>query len=250
MNEWEELNNKILNCRKCHLHETRNIPIIGEGNKNSKFMIIAQAPGRVENKKEKMFVGPSGKFLREIFENIDLDFNSIYKTNLIKCFIPHCKRPNLKMINSCKPYLLKEIMLINPDYIFTLGYYATREVFNYFNINMNNRADFKNNFGKLFWSNNIKLVPFPHPASAIYNEEYKEGTKKFYEKINIITRTCKWFKICPIKRFYEKGKLERKWIELYCKGDWHSCKRFQMEENGQFHPNNMLPDGTIDESLE
>ncbi len=50
-------------------------------------------------------------------------------------------------------------------------------------------------------------------------------------------------------RFHREGKLDKKWIELYCEGDWESCKRYQMEEEGIFHPDNMLPDGTIDHSL-
>ncbi len=61
--------------------------------------------------------------------------------------------------------------------------------------------------------------------------------------------TCKWFSVCPMKRFYEEGKLAEKWINKYCKGNWKSCKRYQMEERGEYHPPNMLPDGTIDESL-
>ena len=52
-----------------------------------------------------------------------------------------------------------------------------------------------------------------------------------------------------MKRFYEKGKLDKKWIERYCKGNWKSCIRYQMEENGEPHPDWMLPDGTIDENL-
>lgn len=61
--------------------------------------------------------------------------------------------------------------------------------------------------------------------------------------------TCKWFVICPMKRFYETGKLEKKWIEQYCKGKWEECVRFQMEESGKYHPDWMLPDGSQDESL-
>jgi len=60
---------------------------------------------------------------------------------------------------------------------------------------------------------------------------------------------CKWFSVCPMKRFYEQGKLDKKWIEEYCMGNWNNCKRYQMEENGIYHPDNMLPDGSIDPNL-
>lgn len=62
-------------------------------------------------------------------------------------------------------------------------------------------------------------------------------------------KECKWYFACPMKYFYEKGKLDKKWIEKYCHGDWENCIRFQKEENGIYHPDNMLPNGDIDDSL-
>ena len=62
-------------------------------------------------------------------------------------------------------------------------------------------------------------------------------------------KECKWFSVCPMKRFYEEARLDKKWIELYCRGDWKNCRRYQMEERGEFHPNSMLPDGSIEEKL-
>jgi len=52
-----------------------------------------------------------------------------------------------------------------------------------------------------------------------------------------------------MKRFYEEGKLDKKWIEKYCKGDWKSCVRYQMEEKGEPHSDWMLPNGRVDDSL-
>ncbi len=60
---------------------------------------------------------------------------------------------------------------------------------------------------------------------------------------------CKWYSVCPMKRFFEEGKLDKKWIEQYCKGDYKSCVRYQMEESGEPHPDNMLPNGEIKENL-
>jgi hypothetical protein len=60
---------------------------------------------------------------------------------------------------------------------------------------------------------------------------------------------CRWYPLCPMKRFFLQGKLDRSWIEQYCHGDWTTCRRYQMEESGEFHPDAMLPDGTVDESL-
>ncbi|MCF8228392.1 MAG: hypothetical protein K9G58_12460 [Bacteroidales bacterium] len=63
-------------------------------------------------------------------------------------------------------------------------------------------------------------------------------------------KECIWFAVCPMKRFWEQGKIESKWIENYCKGNWNDCVRFQKEMNGEYHPDNMLPNGEIDGRLD
>ena len=62
--------------------------------------------------------------------------------------------------------------------------------------------------------------------------------------------TCKWYEVCPLKRFYERGFLDKGWVENYCRGDYLKCARYRMEEEGSYHPDNMMPDGTIDNGLE
>ncbi|MCF8230838.1 MAG: hypothetical protein K9J27_01520 [Bacteroidales bacterium] len=54
---------------------------------------------------------------------------------------------------------------------------------------------------------------------------------------------CKWYQMCPIKRFTDEGKLDPYWVNTYCKGDWRQCKRYEMEERGEYHQDNMLADG-------
>jgi DNA polymerase len=64
-----------------------------------------------------------------------------------------------------------------------------------------------------------------------------------------IKKQCKWYLACPIKYFYEDGKLNKKWVDDYCLSDWSKCVRFYKEENNIYHPDNMLPNGEIDENL-
>jgi len=61
---------------------------------------------------------------------------------------------------------------------------------------------------------------------------------------------CKWYAVCPMNFFYSDGQIEKDWIDNYCYGDWETCVRYQLEEAGKYHPDYMLPDGTIDESLQ
>ena len=62
---------------------------------------------------------------------------------------------------------------------------------------------------------------------------------------------CKWHELCPLRKFEKEGRLDRKWQNEYCKSErnWENCKRYQMEEKGELHPDNLLPNGKIDENL-
>ncbi len=60
---------------------------------------------------------------------------------------------------------------------------------------------------------------------------------------------CKWYNVCPLRLFYKQGMIDKKWVENYCKGNYLECVRYKMEEEGIYHPDNMMPDGTIDDNL-
>jgi len=62
-------------------------------------------------------------------------------------------------------------------------------------------------------------------------------------------KECKWYCCCPIRYYTEDGKLDKKWSEKYCHGNWEKCIRYQKEENEIYHPDNLLPNGEIDENL-
>ncbi len=243
----EELNKKIKKCTKCRLSETRNHSLCGEGDKNARVMLVAQAPGKEEDKKGVMFVGPSGEVLDNLLNQAEVDRDEIYMTNLIKCMLPDYRKPKQDEIEICSRYLDKEIEMIEPDILVPLGYYASRYLFD------KNVLDFEDKFanltGKLYLTNKRKIYPVAHPASLLYDDSFEEEMRDNYLKLKVFLKTCKWYDLCPMKRFYEKGILDKKWIELYCKGDWESCVRYQKEKKGEYHPDNMLPDGNIDKKL-
>ena len=99
--------------------------------------------------------------------------------------------------------------------------------------------------GKLVYCNGQKIYPLRHPSAVLYNPSVKQTMMRDFKKISVFKKECKWYPLCPMKRYFEKGRLDKRWIELYCKGDWEQCVRYNMEEDGQFHPDNMLPDGSI-----
>ena len=244
-----DLNKEIKKCKKCRLCETRTNALCGEGNPNSKAMLIAQAPGRNENIAGKMFIGPSGKVLDELLREVTVDRNEIYMTNLVKCILPNNRKPKQDEIEICSRYLNKEIELTAPKALIPLGYHATRYVFREYALSLPSNPEHHTVYGRIFWASDVKILPLRHPAALLYNSFIRETMLGNYRKIRTLLEDCKWYPACPMKIFYEQGKLSKKWVELYCKGDWETCIRYQMEERGGSHPDWMLPDGSIDERL-
>ena len=247
--EIGKLNRKIRNCQRCRLAKNRTNAICGEGNLHAKLMLIAQAPGEKEDKENRMFVGPSGEILDELLNKAEINREEVYMTNLIKCMLPKYRKPKQDEIEACSYYLDEEIKLIDPKVLVPLGYYATRYIFQKYGIQQPTKAEFHPVFGKLLLGKDKKILPLPHPAVLLYNPESKQDVIKKYRKLRVLNKDCKWFLVCPMRRFYVKGLIDREWIELYCKGDWESCVRYQMEERGEPHPDWMLPDGSLRERL-
>jgi len=64
--------------------------------------------------------------------------------------------------------------------------------------------------------------------------------------------SCKWYSVCPMREFERQGRIDSKWAKKYCKTDdnWQNCKRYQLQEQSVYHPDNMLPNGEIDETID
>ena len=73
----------------------------------------------------------------------------------------------------------------------------------------------------------------------------------FFYEWGDISKRGKWYELCPLRKFERQGKLSKKWENEYCKteNNWINCRRYQMEEKGELHPDNMLPSGNIDKNL-
>ncbi len=213
-------------------------------------MLIAQAPGKNEDRENRMFIGPSGKILDELLLIAGVNRNNFYITNLIKCMLPKYRKPKQDEIDTCSIYLDEEIKFVKPEIISTLGYYATRYIFKKYKIPIpKTKNEFSNVISKIHYTNNIKIYPLRHPATLLYNDSLRLSMEDNYKKLRIFTSECKWYPCCPMKYFYEDGMLDKKWIDRYCKGNWEKCIRYWKEERGEPHPDEMLPDGTIDDSL-
>jgi uracil-DNA glycosylase family 4 len=120
-NTLDDLYSEIHTCLDCPLGSTRNNFVFGAGNPNADIMIIGEAPGADEDEQGLPFVGRAGQLLTKILAAIDLSRDDVYIGNIIKCRPPGNRRPEQNEVDACKPYLDKQIELIQPEFILALG---------------------------------------------------------------------------------------------------------------------------------
>ena len=186
--EWLKLENEILNCRKCRLHESRRRAVPGEGNKNSIVVFIGEAPGEKEDELGRPFVGAAGKFLTELIELIGFKRQDFYITNIVKCRPPGNRDPLDDEIQTCLPYLIRQLELLKPRIIVALGRHAGRVLFSLTGLKW---VSMTAHHGKVFSAKlmgfDVKIVPTYHPASALYNPSLRKNIEEDFK--NVIKKT-------------------------------------------------------------
>ncbi len=113
-------------CIKCGLHQGRNTVVFGVGNPNADLMFVGEAPGADEDKQGEPFVGRAGQLLTKIIEAMQLTRDDVYIANVLKCRPPGNRNPEPDEVETCSPYLLRQIELIQPKVIVTLGNFSTK----------------------------------------------------------------------------------------------------------------------------
>jgi DNA polymerase len=120
------LNADAQSCTKCGLHEGRNSVVFGVGNQNADLMFVGEAPGADEDKQGEPFVGRAGKLLTDIITAMKFTRNDVYIANVLKCRPPGNRNPAPNEVETCSPYLLRQIALIQPKVIVALGSFAAK----------------------------------------------------------------------------------------------------------------------------
>ncbi|MEM3407194.1 MAG: type-4 uracil-DNA glycosylase [Nitrososphaerota archaeon] len=181
----EEISKEIRKCKKCRLHLSRKNPVPGEGNINSSILIIGEAPGYFEDIQGKPFVGQAGKILDELLSIANLNREKVFITNIVKCRPPENRVPKDDEIDSCKDYLEKQIEIINPKIIITLGNVSTQYIFNKYGLEFKSMSRIH---GKIFdiIEYKIKVISLYHPAAALYNPKIEKIMKNDWKKISLI----------------------------------------------------------------
>jgi len=176
-----EVRKELGDCQRCKLHRTRRTIVFGEGNEKATLMFIGEGPGYDEDAQGRPFVGKAGQLLTKIIESIDLSREEVYIANIIKCRPPQNRNPEPDEIESCNPFLMKQIRVIQPKIICALGTFSAQTLL---------KTDTKITAlrGKLYDLEGIKVIPTYHPAFLLRNPERKrevwDDMKKIVEWLN------------------------------------------------------------------
>ena len=179
---FEELKENCLNCRKCGLCETRTNVVVGVGNPRAKVLFIGEGPGENEDLRGEPFVGRGGQLLDKMLAAVDLDRKkNIYIANIVKCRPPKNRDPLPEEQEACIEWLRNQVALIRPKIIVCLGRIAAMRII---------KPDMKitKEHGQFFEKNGILMMATLHPAALLRNPNQKpaafEDFLKLREKID------------------------------------------------------------------
>ncbi len=172
--DYAALCRKIRKCRKCRLSRERNHAVPGEGSLTADLMFIGEGPGRDEDLQGRPFVGEAGKLLTRIIQAMQFKREEVYITNVVKCRPPKNRNPEIDEMDQCRDYLIRQIEMIQPKIIVTLGNVPTKYLLKTNTGITSIRGTFQT-FG------NIQVMPTFHPSYLIRRKENKKEKRMVWE---------------------------------------------------------------------
>jgi len=173
---------EVKNCRKCHLWKTRRNAVPGEGTPESPVVLIGEAPGHWEDLRGRPFVGAAGEILDEILERVNLPRDAIFIANILKCRPPKNRNPRVAEVKACTPHLDRQLELIRPRFLVTLGRHSSAYVFSKMGLKSEGITKVRGQIHEAdFWGSKVYVVPTFHPAGALYNVRLKDDLERDFE---------------------------------------------------------------------
>ncbi len=188
--KMKEIRDEVIALKESPLYQYRTqnkyYPVLGEGSHDSKIMFIGEAPGKNEAETGKPFCGASGRILDELLAHIEIPRENVYVTNIVKDRPPSNRDPLPSEIAIYAPFLMRQIEIIQPKVIATLGRFSMKYIMEKFGLE-EELGPISQLHGKVLEADvsfgKIKIVPLYHPAVAVYNADSKEELKKDFEII-------------------------------------------------------------------
>ncbi len=169
--ELTDLRNEIGDCQRCKLSKGRSNIVFGEGNPNARIMFIGEGPGREEDIQARPFVGDAGQLLTRMIEKMGLKREDVYIANIVKCRPPMNRDPQDDEMDSCFPFLNRQIEIVAPEVIVCLGKISAykilgiKEPISKFSISKVR--------GRFYEYKGIPVMPTFHPAYLLRNKKDK-----------------------------------------------------------------------------
>ena len=170
-----ELYQQLELCRQCEIAKSRTRVVPGEGAEDADIMFIGEAPGWHEDQQGRPFVGPAGQFLDRLLASIGLDRKQVYIANVIKCRPGGNRDPLPTEIQNCRPWLDKQIEIISPKMIVTLGRFSMARYFPGKTISKIHGTALKRD--------GIIYFAMYHPAAALHQQSLKQAIEADMLKI-------------------------------------------------------------------
>ena len=174
--DFDALRAEAHDCTKCRLAGTRRNVVFGVGNPNADLMFIGEAPGRDEDEKGEPFVGRAGQLLTDIIKAMRLTRDDVYIANVIKCRPPENRNPEPDELESCRPFIRRQVELIQPKVIVTLGRFGLQSL-------TEKGYGISAVRGQWLDYNGIKLMPTYHPAYLLRNPAAKKDVWQDMKKV-------------------------------------------------------------------
>jgi uracil-DNA glycosylase family 4 len=171
-----DVQKELGDCKRCKLHRTRKTIVFGEGNEKATLMFVGEGPGYDEDVQGRPFVGKAGQLLTKIIQSINLQREEVYIANIIKCRPPQNRNPEPDEIESCNPFLMKQIDVIRPKVICALGTFSAQTL-------LKTDAKITAIRGKIYDLEGIKVIPTYHPAFLLRNPDKKREVWEDMKKI-------------------------------------------------------------------
>jgi DNA polymerase len=171
----EQVAAEVKACRRCPLAGGRRNAVPGEGPANARIMFIGEGPGFHEDAQGRPFVGASGQYLEELLGEIGLKRSQVYIANVIKCRPPGNRDPEPAELTACRDYLDRQIALIQPSVIVTLGRFSMQRYFPGESITRIH--------GRPRRVGNVYYYPMFHPAAALRNPAWRQEMSKDIQRI-------------------------------------------------------------------
>jgi uracil-DNA glycosylase family 4 len=171
---FQDLLQEIRQCQKCQLSRTRTQAVPGEGSPQADLVFVGEGPGHDEDAQGRPFVGRAGQLLTKIIKAMGYERHEVYITNIVKCRPPQNRNPLREEMESCAPFLERQLVAIRPRVIVTLGNVPTRFL-------LHTTAAISGLRGRFQEMGEFQVMPTFHPSYLVRNEQNREFKRLVWE---------------------------------------------------------------------